>query len=106
MSRLRFTLVHRETGLTLGEFRMRFPLRYWSLGSGMSVEDDNFRFEVIRPIIRSDGAIGFQRLNPTWDEGQLYFLHREDWEVKFRETGDAESNRQDRKEMGGLVPGS
>jgi len=70
-----FKLVHRQTGLSLGEYKDRHRLRYY-LSDGQICEDTGFQNIPIQAILRTDGAIGLQRLKPSWGEGELYFLPR------------------------------
>lgn len=81
---IRFQLIHMATGLTLGQHKMRHPLTYYSNGSPVSsMEYEN---RPLRPILRGDGAIGFQLLDAAhrYGEGELFFMPRDDWRVELR----------------------
>lgn len=80
----RFHLVHRETGLRFGEYKSRHPLHYYS-PNGREYTDSRFANIAVRAILRCDGAVGFQRLKPWYDEGELYFLKREEWIVQWKD---------------------
>lgn len=68
--------------MPLGEHKSEHPLHYFT-AIGQEYTDRNFTHEAIRAILRCDGAIGFQRLHPSYDEGQLYFLSRKEWIVQW-----------------------
>lgn len=79
---MKFKLIHKETKLTFNQYKRKYPLRIYFGGLRF---DDTFKEIKCSPMIRSDGAICFQRHNPWYDEGELYFLHRDDWEVVFND---------------------
>jgi hypothetical protein len=79
----KFKLINKTTNLTLGEHKSRFPLRIYSPFLGIIKEDDDFKNDQIKAIIRCDGAIGFQRLDPWYDEGEIYFLPRDEWDIIY-----------------------
>lgn len=85
---MRFKLINRATGLTLGEHKVKHPLRYYYSSTQSPVPRENFEFQHtrIKAVIRQDGAIGFQRMKPSWDDGELYWLKREDWQIVFTTT--------------------
>ena len=80
----RFHLAHIETGIPFGQFKMKHPLHYYS-PSGCEWTDTDFSDTATKVVLRGDGAVGFQRLNPGYDEGDLYFLKRDEWDVIWRE---------------------
>ena len=78
-----FSIIHIETGLTLGEYKDQHPLTYYA--GNIRWCDCEFAGEAVSPIVRCDGAIGFQRLHPSYGEGDLYFLQRREWKVQINE---------------------
>jgi len=83
MNSFAFKVVHVETGLTLGQHKEQHPLRYFD-AAGELVCDDRFRNRRLRPILRNDGAVGFQVKPDMYYAADLYFLVRKDWNVVFR----------------------
>lgn len=84
--KFRFKLTHRKTGLTLGEYKSRHPLKYYKRYDAADpfYTDEDFKQEAIRAIVREDGAIGFQRVHPpAFDGSELYFLPRDEWQVQL-----------------------
>lgn len=76
---MKFRLINIATGLTLGQHNQRHGVNIYT--SGGLAHSDDFRKVAISAIIRHDGAIGFQRHKPWYDEGELYFLSRAEWRV-------------------------
>jgi len=97
-----FKLVHRQTGLTLGEYKDRHSLRYY-LSDGKIFEDTDFQNVPIQAILREDGAIGLQRLKPTWGSGELYFLPRDDWEIHWKDSPAEDNNPAPKREKTRVV---
>ena len=82
--RVRFKLRHKETGLLFGEFKTRYPVNYHT-SNGNSYTDRAYFDVALIEILRADGAIGFQVKKPVYDEGELYFLNRDEWIVQWKE---------------------
>lgn len=80
---MKFKLIHKETKLTFGQYKNRYPLRYYS--GGKLFIDNDYKQRKCTPMLRTDGAICFQINNPWYGEGDLHFLHRDDWEVVFND---------------------
>ena len=85
---MKFQLINKTSGLIFGQHKVKFPLNIYRGGTIYSEND--FKEVKCTPLIRSDGAIAFQRHNPWYDEGELYFLNRDEWEIKIRENKEHE----------------
>jgi len=80
----RFKFRNRETGLLLGEHKDRHKLRYYD-STGRLQEDYEFQGEPVQAAVREDGALCLQRRRLWYDDGELYFLKREDWDVQWKD---------------------
>jgi hypothetical protein len=79
---MKFQLINKSTGLTFNQHKAKHPIRmYYGLSC---VFRDDFRDAKCWPMIRHDGAICFQRKITDYDQGELYFLHRDDWELRLK----------------------
>ena len=77
-----FKLINKATGLAFGEHKTRHPLRYY--GSGTRIhEDTGFQQRALKAILRADGAVGFQDHDAIYDDGELWFMPREDWTIQW-----------------------
>lgn len=79
---MKFQLINKASGLTFNQHKAKHPIRVY-YGMGCHFRDD-FRDVKCSPLIRHDGAIAFQRHSPDYDQGELYFLNRDDWDLKLR----------------------
>ena len=80
---MKFQLINKTSGLTFNQHKLKYPLRIYA-GMGL-YSDDRFKEAKCWPMIRHDGAICFQRKITDYDQGELYFLHRDEWEIKLTE---------------------
>lgn len=79
---MKFQLIHKETGLTLRQYKKGNKLKVYNSGTHQ-LEEIHLVHDRIRYLLREDGAIAIQRVNPWYDQGEIYFLKREDWEIKW-----------------------
>lgn len=78
-----FQLVHVETGMTLGQYKVSHKLRVYT-STGQEFADYDFVEDKLFPMLRGDGAIGFQRRLTGYDEAELFFLPREEWRIEWK----------------------
>ena len=79
---IKFKLIHKETGLTLRQYKDKFPLFIYGIRGFRPTEE--LKNRELQYMIREDGAIAVQRKDMWYgDTRELFFLKREDWEVVF-----------------------
>lgn len=80
---MKFKLIHKETGLTLRQYKRKNKLNVYLNKILVKV---NWINEELKYMIREDGAIAVQRIQDWYSENhELYFLKREDWEIKMED---------------------
>lgn len=79
-----FNIVHKETGLTLKDYKCKRPVKVLRGDEGFLIRE--FFDEKITPFMLENGTVGFYYSIPL--EGQCCeILSRQEWDVVFKDKG-------------------